>query len=81
LSRRYIDSRVVVHCRIPQRAMSHLSDPGTIIRPHAGNGIGHPGEFENGHGSGARGGSGIVWSSGQTFGNGHAATESRENPV
>jgi GTP-binding protein HflX len=41
LSKRYLDSRVVVHCRIPQRAMSHLHDPGTVIRPHASNGNGH----------------------------------------
>lgn len=40
LSRRYVDSRVVVHCRIPQRAMAHLHDPGTVVRPHAANGNG-----------------------------------------
>jgi GTPase len=40
LSTRYTDSRVIVHCRIPQRAISHLHDPGTVIRTHAANGNG-----------------------------------------
>ena len=47
LSQHYVDSRVVVHCRIPHRAMSHLHDPGTIIRPHAASGNGNP--ASNGH--------------------------------
>jgi GTPase len=34
LSKRYTDSRVFVHCRIPDRALSHLRSPDTIIRPH-----------------------------------------------
>ena len=34
LSKRYTDSRVIVHCRIPERAMSHLRGPDTQIRPH-----------------------------------------------
>ena len=34
LSKRYTDNRVIVHCRIPERAMSHLRDPNTRIRPH-----------------------------------------------
>jgi GTPase len=39
LSRRYNDSRVVVHCRIAQRHLGQLSDETAIIRPHAnGNG-------------------------------------------
>ena len=47
LSKRYFDSRVVVHCRIPQRAMSHLHDVGTVFRPHAVNGNGHDAALEN----------------------------------
>ena len=35
LSKRYTDSRVVVHCRIPERAMGHLRQIDTTIRPHA----------------------------------------------
>lgn len=45
LSKRYHDDRVTVHCRIPQRAMSHFRGPETTIRPHrpvASNG--HAGE-------------------------------------
>jgi len=38
LSKRYFDSRVVVHCRIPQRAMSHLHEPGTVFRNHGEDG-------------------------------------------
>ena len=34
LSRRYTDSRVIVHCRIPERALSHLRGLDTQIRPH-----------------------------------------------
>jgi GTP-binding protein HflX len=34
LSRRYTDSRVIVHCRLPQRAMGHLHSPGTVVRSH-----------------------------------------------
>jgi len=34
LSKRYHDDRVTVHCRIPQRAMSHFRGPETTIRPH-----------------------------------------------
>jgi GTPase len=44
LSKRYSDDRVTVHCRIPQRAMSHFRGPDTTIRPHrqaAGQGNGH----------------------------------------
>jgi GTP-binding protein HflX len=43
LSKHYMDSRVVVHCRIPQRAMSHLYGANTTIRPHQANG------HSNGH--------------------------------
>ena len=30
----YTDSRVIVHCRIPQRALSHFHGDDTTIRPH-----------------------------------------------
>jgi GTP-binding protein HflX len=40
LSKRYNDSRVIVHCRIPERAMGHLRSADTYIRPH-GSGNGH----------------------------------------
>jgi GTP-binding protein HflX len=47
LSKRYTDSRVIVHCRIPERALSHMLGPDTMIRPHgkaetaSANGNGH----------------------------------------
>jgi hypothetical protein len=34
LSKRYTDSRVIVHCRIPQRALGHLHAEAAAIRPH-----------------------------------------------
>ena len=34
LSKRYTDSRVIVHCRIPERAMGHLRQADVYIRPH-----------------------------------------------
>ena len=40
LSKRYSDSRVTVHCRIPQRAVAHLYDGATTIRPHTSGGNG-----------------------------------------
>ncbi|MGD9721379.1 MAG: GTPase HflX [Pirellulales bacterium] len=36
LSKRYTDSRVIVHCRIPERALGHVRSPDTYIRPHNG---------------------------------------------
>jgi len=45
LSKRYTDNRVTVHCRIPQRAMSHFRGLETTIRPHrAVSENGHPEE-------------------------------------
>src|SRR5207237_374801 len=43
LSQRYDETRVVVHCRVPQRAMGYLYDAKAVFRPHAksGNGNGH----------------------------------------
>jgi GTP-binding protein HflX len=60
LSRRYIDNRVVVHCRIPQRALAHLHSPDTTIRPHQRNGLLGPATDPNGNG--------------ELNGNGHAET-------
>jgi GTP-binding protein HflX len=37
LSRRYQDSRVVVHCRIPRRHLGRVEEEGVVVRPH-GNG-------------------------------------------
>lgn len=34
LSKRYVDSRVFIHCRVPQRAMGHLRGADVTIRPH-----------------------------------------------
>lgn len=34
LSKQFSETRVVVHCRIPQRYLSQISDDQTIIRPH-----------------------------------------------
>ena len=51
LSKRYTDSRVIVHCRIPERAMGHLRGTDAVIRPH-----GRPaGESANGNGHAANG--------------------------
>ena len=39
LSQRYNDSRVIVHCRISQRHLGRVNEPGVIVRPHSnGNG-------------------------------------------
>jgi GTP-binding protein HflX len=48
LSKRYTDSRVVVHCRIPERAMAHLQSPGTVIRRHVN---GHVAAFSHDNGA------------------------------
>jgi len=53
LSKRYTDSRVVVHCRIPQRAMGHLRGADAVIRPH-----GKPGEVLDLNGSAGGNGNG-----------------------
>lgn len=34
LSKRYTDTQVIVHCRVPQRALGHFLGPDTVIRPH-----------------------------------------------
>jgi hypothetical protein len=38
LSKRFDETRVTIHCRIPQRALSRLLEHGTTVRPHGGNG-------------------------------------------
>jgi GTP-binding protein HflX len=49
LSKRYTDGRVIVHCRIPERALGHLRTDEAEIRPHgraaapSENGNGWPG--------------------------------------
>lgn len=57
LSKRYNDSRVVVHCRIPQKALSHFYGHDTVIRPHNAS--------SNGNGSAAA-------LNGNANGNGHS---------
>jgi GTP-binding protein HflX len=52
LSKRYTDSRVIVHCRIPQRALGHLRTEQAEIRPH-GQPAGEPGG--NGHAANGNG--------------------------
>ncbi|MBI3836404.1 MAG: GTPase HflX [Planctomycetia bacterium] len=34
LSKRYTDTRVIVHCRVPERVLRHLYSEDTQIRPH-----------------------------------------------
>ncbi|HVW38988.1 MAG TPA: hypothetical protein VHB99_16855, partial [Pirellulales bacterium] len=43
LSKQFSETRVVVHCRIPQKHLSQISDEQTVVRPHA-NGSGRMGE-------------------------------------
>jgi GTP-binding protein HflX len=39
LSKQFSETRVIVHCRIPQKHLCHINDEQTIVRPHAnGNG-------------------------------------------
>ncbi|MBX3411266.1 MAG: GTPase HflX [Pirellulales bacterium] len=40
LSQRFHDSRVTVHCRLPQQFLGQVNGDGTIVRPHAVHG--HP---------------------------------------
>jgi GTP-binding protein HflX len=54
LSKRYDDSRVTVHARIPQRALAHLYGPDTTVRFR--NGDGHASNNGNGHAHSAVGG-------------------------
>jgi GTP-binding protein HflX len=38
LSKQYTDTRVTVHCRIPEQHLGPVHDDGTIVRPHVYNG-------------------------------------------
>jgi GTP-binding protein HflX len=46
LSKRYTDSRVIVHCRIPQRALGHLRSADTYIRPHGNGAAARPADLQ-----------------------------------
>jgi GTP-binding protein HflX len=46
MSRRFNDTKVVIHCRLPQKHLGRVSEPGTVVRRHPTNG--------NGNGSGLR---------------------------
>lgn len=35
LSKRYVDSRVVVHCKLPKQYLGRIGEPGVSVRPHA----------------------------------------------
>lgn len=50
LSKRFSDSRVVIHCRLPQKHLGRVSEPGTVVRTHEGNG--HAVGGGNGNGKG-----------------------------
>lgn len=34
LSKRYVDSRVIVHCRLPQQYLGRIDEPGVSVQPH-----------------------------------------------
>jgi len=34
LSKKYADSRVIVHCRIPRQYLGRIDEEGVTIRPH-----------------------------------------------
>ncbi|MFW5692842.1 MAG: GTPase HflX [Thermoguttaceae bacterium] len=36
LSKRYVDSRVIVHCRLPRQHLGRIDEAGVTIQPHAG---------------------------------------------
>jgi GTP-binding protein HflX len=38
LSRRFTDSRVVIHCRLPEVHLARVSESGTVVRTHHANG-------------------------------------------
>jgi GTP-binding protein HflX len=65
LSKRFTDTRVVVHCRIPRRTLAHLYGGDVSIRQH-GNGAG--GVPSDGQPSGGTDSGGLASS-----GSGHAA--------
>jgi len=38
LSRKYTDSRVVVHCRLPKRYLDSINEKDVVVEPHANEG-------------------------------------------
>ncbi len=40
MSRRFNDTRVIIHCRLPQKHLGRVSEPGTVVRRHETNGNG-----------------------------------------
>jgi GTP-binding protein HflX len=40
MSRRFNDTRVVIHCRLPHKHLGRVTEPGTIVRRHETNGNG-----------------------------------------
>jgi GTP-binding protein HflX len=40
MSSRFNDTRVVIHCRLPQKHLGRVTEPGTVIRRHETNGNG-----------------------------------------
>ena len=46
MSRRFNDTRVVIHCRLPQKHLGRVQEPGTDVRPHARDRMAEP--FVNG---------------------------------
>ena len=40
MSRRFNESRVVIHCRLPQKYLGKVTEPGTVVRRHDPNGNG-----------------------------------------
>ncbi|MGE0756672.1 MAG: GTPase HflX [Pirellulaceae bacterium] len=47
LSKRFSDSRVIIHCRLPQKHLGRVHDEGTIVRRHEGNGHALPSMIES----------------------------------
>ena len=39
LSKKYIDNRVVVHCRIPQQYLGRIEEEGVVVRPHCNHSV------------------------------------------
>ncbi|MHC4179176.1 MAG: GTPase HflX, partial [Planctomycetota bacterium] len=38
LSKKYHDTRAIVHCRIPQRYLGRIEEDGIVVRRHQGDG-------------------------------------------
>jgi GTPase len=67
LSKRYDESRVVIHARVPQRAIAHLYGPDTTVRFRNGHS-----DSRNGSADGTTTGDGHVTHSGNGKQNGHS---------